>query len=61
MAGSLGAFATTNQCSVENLVEQLKQKNMLVSQLQDQMMVVERDARNQMNKDFEHVMAYDRQ
>jgi hypothetical protein len=26
MAGSLGAFATTNQWSVENLAEQLKQE-----------------------------------
>ena len=26
MAGSLGAFSMSNQCSVENLADQLKQK-----------------------------------
>jgi hypothetical protein len=46
MAGSLGDFATTNQCSVENLVEQLKQRNFLVRQLQDQIMTMERVVRN---------------
>jgi hypothetical protein len=30
MAGSLGVFAMANQCSVENLAEQLKQRNLLV-------------------------------
>jgi hypothetical protein len=30
VAGSLGAFATANQWSVENLAEQLKQRDMLV-------------------------------
>jgi hypothetical protein len=30
MAGSLGAFATTNQYSIENLVDQLKQRDQLV-------------------------------
>jgi hypothetical protein len=30
VAGTLGAFATTNQCSVGNLTVQLKQKNPLV-------------------------------
>lgn len=33
VAGSLGAFATTNQFSVGNLKEKLKQKDLLVSQL----------------------------
>jgi hypothetical protein len=30
MAGSLGAFAMANQCSVGNLAEQLKHRNLLV-------------------------------
>jgi hypothetical protein len=60
MAGSLGAFATTNQCSVENLVEKLKQRNLLVRQLQDQMMTMEQNVRNQMKKEFEQIKAYDR-
>jgi hypothetical protein len=37
MAGSLGAFSTTNQYSVGNLAEQLKQRDQLVRQLQNQM------------------------
>ena len=56
MAGSLGSFFMSNQCSVENLVDQLKQKNMLVRQLTDQMMTMERDVRNKMNKEFEQVI-----
>jgi len=35
VAGSLGTFATANQWFVENLVEKLKQRNLLVGQLQD--------------------------
>jgi ABC-type phosphate transport system auxiliary subunit len=61
MAGSLCSFSTANQCSVENLVEQLKQINMLVRKLQDQMKTMERDVRNHMNKAFEQVRADDRQ
>ena len=57
MEGSLGAFATSNQCSVENLADQLKQKNMLIRQLQDKMTTMERDVRNKMNKEFEEVIA----
>jgi hypothetical protein len=60
MVGSLGVFATTNQCSVENLVEQLKQRNMLVRKLQDQMITMEKEVRNQMNKDLEQVRVSDR-
>jgi hypothetical protein len=41
MARSLGSFSMTNQCSVENLVEQLKHKNLLVGKLQDQIMTME--------------------
>jgi len=45
MVGSLGAFATTNQYSVENLAEQLKQRNLLVRKMQDQMKTMEQDVR----------------
>jgi hypothetical protein len=41
VAGSLGAFATTNQWSVENLVEQLRHKSLLVGQLQDKILAME--------------------
>jgi len=60
MAGSLGAFATTNQSSVGNLAEQLKHKGLLVRQLQNQIKIVEDSVRNKMNKDFEQIRACDR-
>jgi ABC-type phosphate transport system auxiliary subunit len=60
MVGSLGAFATANQWSVENLVKQLKQRNLLIGQLQDQIMTMEQDVKNKMNRDFEQIRAYDR-
>jgi hypothetical protein len=34
VVGSLGAFSTANQLSVENLVEQQQQKSLLVEKLQ---------------------------
>jgi hypothetical protein len=43
VAGSLGAFATANQFSVGSLKERLKQKDMQISQLQNQMKTVEKD------------------
>jgi ABC-type phosphate transport system auxiliary subunit len=61
VAGSLGDFATTNQCSVGNLKEQLKQKDLLVRQLQNQIKTVEQSVRNEMNKGFEQIRACDRQ
>jgi hypothetical protein len=41
VAGSLGAFATTNQWFVENLAEKLRQKILLVGQLKDQILNME--------------------
>jgi ABC-type phosphate transport system auxiliary subunit len=61
VAGSLGSFATTNQYSVGNLKEQLKQKDLLVSQLQNQVKTVEQNVRSEMNKSFEQSRACDRQ
>jgi hypothetical protein len=61
VAGSLGAFSTTNQYSVGNLKEQLKQKDLLVSQLQNQVKTVEQSVRSEMNKGFEQIRACDRQ
>jgi ABC-type phosphate transport system auxiliary subunit len=60
VAGSLGDFATTNQYSVGNLKEQLKQKDLLVSQLQNQVKTVEQSVRSEMNKGFEQIRACDR-
>jgi len=59
--GSLQNFSTTNQCWIGNLAEQLKQRNLLVRQLQEQMETMERYVRNQMNKGFENIRACDRQ
>ena len=41
VVGSLGSFSTTNQWSVENLTEQLRQKFLLVDHLQNQLYTVE--------------------
>jgi hypothetical protein len=61
VAGTLGDFATTNHYSVGNLKEQLKQKDLLVRQLQHQMKTVEQSVRNEMNRGFEQIRACDRQ
>jgi hypothetical protein len=61
VAGSLGAFATANQWSVENLAEQLRHKSLLVGQLQDQILAMEQTVRNKMSQDFEQIRAHDRQ
>jgi hypothetical protein len=52
VAGSLGAFATTNQFSVGNLKERLKQKDLQISQLQNQMKTVEKNVWSEVNKGF---------
>ena len=58
---TLGDFATTNQCSVRDLAEQLKQKDLLVKQLQNQIKTAEQSVRNEMNKGFDKIRACDRQ
>jgi ABC-type phosphate transport system auxiliary subunit len=61
VAGSLGDFATTNQFSVSNLKEKLKQKDMMISQLQNQVKTVEKNVMSDINKGFEQIRANDRQ
>jgi ribosomal protein S19 len=61
MVGSLGAFATTNQWSVENLAEQLKQRNLLVEKIQNKIHKIEQTFQNRMIRDFEQIRAYDKQ
>jgi hypothetical protein len=61
VASSQGAFATTNQYSVGNLKEQFKQKDMPVSQLQNQVNTVEQNVMSEMNKSFDQSRACDRQ
>ena len=59
VAGSLGAFATTNQWLVENLVEKLIHKILLVGQLQHQKLTIEQTVKNTMSRDFKQIRAYD--
>jgi hypothetical protein len=61
MVGSLGAFATTNQWSVENPTEQLKQRNLLISQLQNQIRTTEKNVKDKVNKGIEQARASDKQ
>lgn len=61
VAGSLGAFATAIQWSVDNLAEQLQQKCLLVEHLQSQIHAMEHTIRNRMSQDFEQIRAHDRQ
>jgi hypothetical protein len=61
IAGTLGAYATTNQYSVGTLKGWLKQKNLLISKLQTQIATVETNAKNEANKDFEQARATDQQ
>jgi hypothetical protein len=60
VASSLGASATTNQYSVGNLKEKLKQKYLLISQLQNQVKTVEQNVRSEMKKGLEQSRACDR-
>jgi hypothetical protein len=55
VADSLGAFATANQWSVDNLTKQLQQKSLLVEQLQNEMQSTEQIVRSRMNHDIEKI------
>ena len=57
VASSLGVFETTNQFSVGNLKERLKQKDLQISQLQNQMKTVEKNVWSEVNKGFEQIRA----
>ena len=61
MVGSLSAFATANQWSVENLAEQLKQRNQMISQLQNQIRNAEKNVREEVNNGLEQARASDKQ
>lgn len=53
---SLGAFATANQWSVDNLTKQLEQKNLLIEQLHNDMQQMEVIARNKINFDIDQII-----
>jgi hypothetical protein len=61
VAGSLGDFSIENRYSVGNLKEPLKQKNILVSQLQNQVKTVDKSVIGEMKFFFEKIRSYDRQ
>ena len=51
---------TTNQFSVSNLKDKLKQKDMLIGQLKNQIKTVEKNVRSEINKDFKKIRANDK-
>jgi hypothetical protein len=55
VADSLGAFATANQWSVDNLRKQLDQKNLLIEQLHNDMQQMEVTARDKINFDMDQI------
>jgi methionine aminopeptidase len=55
VADSLGAFATANQWSVDNLTKQLQQKSLQLEHLQNEMQRVEITFRSRMNFDTEQI------
>jgi hypothetical protein len=58
---SLGSFSMTNQFSVDNLKEKLKQKNQMISQLQNQIRTTENNVRDKVNKGLEQDRSSDKQ
>ena len=52
---SLGAFATANQWSVDNLTKQLQQKSLQLEHLQNEMQCTEITFRSRMNVDTEQI------
>ena len=61
VVGSLGYFAMANQFSVGNLKELLKQKDLLINQLKNQVKTVEKNVRSDINKSFKKIRVCDTQ
>ena len=59
VAGTLGAYATTNQYSVGTLKALLKQKKLLINKLEAQVATAEVNARDEANKGFEQARVTD--
>jgi vacuolar-type H+-ATPase subunit C/Vma6 len=59
VAGTLGAYATTNQYSVGALKAWLKQKNLLINKLEAWVAMAEENARDEANKGFEQARVTD--
>jgi hypothetical protein len=61
VAGTLGAYAMTNQYSVGALKARLKQKNLLIGKLEARVATIEANARDEVNKGIEQSRAADQQ
>jgi hypothetical protein len=61
IAGTLGAYTTTNQYSVGTLKARLKQKNLLIRKLEARLATTEANARDEANKGFEQARVTDQQ
>jgi hypothetical protein len=61
VAGSMGAMATTNLFTVENMRTRIKKSNHIIAQLQDQLKNAEKNIREEANKSFEQARAVERQ
>ena len=61
VAGSLGAFATTNLFSVDNLKARLKQRNQMITQLQSQIRNTKKNIRDEINNGMEQARATGKQ
>jgi hypothetical protein len=61
VAGSMGALATTNLFTVDNLKTRLKQRNQMISQLQSQIKNTEKNIREEINKGLEQARVVDQQ
>ena len=53
VAGTLGAYSTTNQYSVGTLKARFKQKNLLINKLDSRVATVEANSMDEANKGFE--------
>jgi hypothetical protein len=60
VASSLGAFSTANKFSIGNLKERMKQKDLKINQLQNQMKIVEKNVWSKVHKEFEQIRASDK-
>jgi hypothetical protein len=60
IAGTLGAFATTNQYSVGTLKDQLKQKNRLIMTLEAKLATTEAAAKDQASATLEQARVEDK-
>jgi hypothetical protein len=59
--GSMGALATTNLFTVNNMRERLEQSNHKITQLQDQLKDIEKSIKEEINKVLEKARPSDKQ